>query len=217
MTTEATRIGLLSDIHANAVALNTVLDDMEPVDALVCAGDIVGYGPSPQACLDMVRERDIPTVVGNHDREVVRGMTWESGDEYARRVLSADDIAWLGELPRELRLFDERVKIVHDHPDEQDRYTEPADFAPTLLEDEDVLVLGHTHIQYAEAFDDGLVINPGSVGQPRDGDPDAAYAIVDLADLSVDLCRVPYDIERVQQRIKETSISDRNGERLVFE
>ncbi len=115
MTTEATRIGLLSDIHANAVALNAALDDIEPVDALVCAGDIVGYGPSPQTCIDMVREREIPTVVGNHDREVVRGMTWESGDEYARRVLSADDIAWLGELPRELRLFDERVKIVHDH------------------------------------------------------------------------------------------------------
>jgi putative phosphoesterase len=217
MTPEATRIGLLSDIHANAVALNAVLDDMEPVDALVCAGDIVGYGPSPQVCIDMVRDRDIPAVVGNHDREVVRGMTWESGDEYARRVLSADDIAWLGELPRELRLFDERVKIVHDHPDERDRYTEPADFAPTLLEGEDILVLGHTHIQHAEMFDDGLVINPGSVGQPRDGNPDAAYAIVDLSDLSVELCRVPYDIERVQQRIAETTISDRNGERLAHD
>ncbi|MDQ2074719.1 metallophosphoesterase family protein [Haloarcula sp. H-GB4] len=215
--TETTRIGLLSDIHANAVALRAVLDDMEPVDALVCAGDIVGYGPSPQACLHMIRDREIPTVVGNHDREVVRGMTWESGDEYARRVLSADDIEWLGDLPRELRLFDERLKIVHDPPDEQDRYTEPADFVPTLLEDEDVLVLGHTHIQHAETFNDGLVINPGSVGQPRDGNPDAAYAIVDLSDLSVDLYRVPYDIERVQQRIEGTSISDRNGERLAFE
>lgn len=101
--------------------------------------------------------------------------------------------------------------------DEQDRYTEPADFAPTLLEDEDVLVLGPTHIQHAETFDDGLVINPGSVGQPRDVDPDAAYAIVDLSDLSADLCRVPYDIEHVQQRIAETTISDRNGERLTFE
>ncbi|TQR21868.1 hypothetical protein C9J85_18045 [Haloferax sp. wsp5] len=62
--TEATRIGLLSDIHANAVALRAVLDDMEPVDALLCAGDIVGYGPSPKACLNMVRDRSIPTVVG---------------------------------------------------------------------------------------------------------------------------------------------------------
>lgn len=133
MSDEATRIGLLSDIHGNAVALKTVLDDMGPVDALVCAGDIVGYGPSPEECLHMVRERDIPTVVGNHDREVVRGMTWESGDEYARRTLSTEEIEWLADLPRELRLFDGRLKVVHDHPDERDRYTEPDDFAPALL------------------------------------------------------------------------------------
>jgi putative phosphoesterase len=217
MTTDATRIGVLSDIHGNAVALNAVLDDMESVDALVCAGDIVGYGPSPQPCLHMVRDRGIPTVVGNHDRAVASGTAWESGDEYARRVLSSDDIAWLEDLPRERRLFDERLKMVHDHPDEQDRYTEPADFAPTLLGDEDVLVLGHTHIQHAETFDDGLVVNPGSVGQPRDDDPDAAYAIVDLSDVTADCRRVPYDIERVQQRIAATTISDRNGERLAVE
>ena len=72
-------------------------------------------------------------------------------------------------------------------------------------------------IQYAEPFGDGLAVNPGSVGQPLDGDPDAAYGVVDLSDLSVDLCRVPYDIERVQQRIEGTPISGRNGERLVFD
>ena len=210
-----TRIGLLSDIHGNAVALNAVLDDMGPVDALVCAGDVVGYGPSPETCLAAVRDRAVPTVAGNHDRAVVDGLTWEPGDEYARRVLSAPDIEWLGDLPRELRLFDGRLKAVHDHPDERDRYTDPADFAPTLLGDEDVLVLGHTHIQHAEAFDAGLVVNPGSVGQPRDGDPDAAYAVLDLSDLSVDLRRVSYDVDRVRQRVAETPIPDRNGARLA--
>lgn len=215
MTDQPTRVGLISDIHGNAVALAAVLEDMGSVDALVCAGDIVGYCPSPGRCLAMVRNRDIPTVEGNHDRAVLRGRPDGSGDEYARRTLSEDALAWLEQLPRERLLFGGLVKVVHDHPDERDRYTLPAAFDPLLLDDEDVLVLGHTHIQHAEVFDEGIVVNPGSVGQPRDRRPDAAYAIVHLGSLSVDLRRVEYDVELVQQRIKESSISDYNAQRLT--
>lgn len=215
MTEQPTRIGLISDIHGNAVALEAVLEDMGDVDAVVCAGDIVGYGPSPGTCLKTVRGREIPTVTGNHERAVVSGQPYESGDEYASQTLSEDAIQWLNDLPRERLLFDDRLKVVHDHPEDRNRYTYPADFDPRLLSGEDVLVLGHTHIQHAEVFGEGIVVNPGSVGQPRDGDPDAAYAIVDLDELSVDLRRVPYEIERVQQRIADTSISPHNGQRLT--
>lgn len=214
MSPAATRVGLLSDIHGNAVALEAVLEDMGAVDAIVCAGDTVGYGPSPGPCVETVRDRELPTVQGNHDRAVVNGRPYESGDQYASRNLSEETLKWLDSLPRERLLFDGRLKIVHDHPDERDRYTIPAEFDPVLLEDEDVLVLGHTHVQHAEVYDEGIVVNPGSVGQPRDGNPDAAYAIVDLDKLSVDLRRVPYNIDRVQDRIEAAGISEYNARRL---
>lgn len=215
MTEHPTRIGLLSDIHGNAIALEAVLDDMGDVDAVVCAGDIVGYGPSPGQCIERLRERDVPTVEGNHDRAVLNGQLYESGDRYARRTLSEETQAWLTSLPRERLLFDRRLKVVHDHPEEKNRYTRPAAFDPILLGEEDVLVLGHTHIQHAEVSDEGVVVNPGSVGQPRDNSPDAAYAVVNFGTLSVALHRVSYDIGAVQQRIEETSISNHNATRLA--
>jgi putative phosphoesterase len=210
----ASRVGLLSDIHGNTVALEAVLEDMGSVDTIVCAGDIVGYGPSPGPCVTTVRDRDIPTVQGNHDRAVVNGRPYESGDQYASQNLSTEALEWLEALPRDRLLFDGRLKIVHDHPDERDRYTIPAEFDPVLLDGEDILVLGHTHVQHAEEYQKGTVVNPGSVGQPRDGNPDAAYAIVDLDTLSVDLRRVSYDIDRVQKRIKTAGISEHNARRL---
>ena len=214
MSTETTRVGLLSDTHGNAVALEAVLEDIGSMDAIVCAGDTVGYGPSPGQCVKMVRDRELPTVRGNHDRAVVRGQPYESGDQYASRNLSNEALEWLETLPRKRLLFDDRLKVVHDHPDEQGRYTIPAEFDPVLLTDEDVLVFGHTHIQHAEVYKKGIVVNPGSVGQPRDGNPEAAYAIVDLDKRSVDLRRVSYDIDRVQKRIKAAGIAEHNARRL---
>ncbi|QSG08581.1 metallophosphoesterase family protein [Halapricum desulfuricans] len=215
MSDHPTRIGLLSDIHGNAIALEAVLEEMDDVDALVCAGDVVGYGPSPGQCIEIVRGQSIPTVEGNHDRAVVTDQPYETGDQYASRTLSEGQRSWLAALPRERLLFDGRLKVVHDHPEERNRYTRPAAFEPTLLDDEDVLVLGHTHVQYAEVFADGIVVNPGSVGQPRDRDPDAAYAVVDLDAMAVDLHRVSYDIEAVRRRIENTSIDSYNAERLA--
>ena len=218
MSSGPTRIGVLSDIHGNAVALQAVLADIERVDALVCAGDVVGYGPSPGQCVSMIRDRDIPTVVGNHDWAVMNGQPYESGDRYACETLPDDAIGWLCTLPVSQRLFDDRLKLVHVHPDPDRRdpgiRIEPPDFQPEFLGDERVLVLGHTHIQHAEVYDNGTVVNPGSVGQPRDGNPDAAYAIVNMSDHSVELHRVSYDISRVQARIRDTGIDDRNATRL---
>lgn len=215
MSDSPSRIGLVSDIHGNAVAFEAVLEDMEDVDAVVCAGDVVGYGPSPGLCIEMVRKRDIPTVEGNHDRAVVHDQPYESGDQYASLTLSDERLSWLADLPRERLLFGGQLKVVHDHPEEKNRYTIPAAFDPVLLDDEAVLVLGHTHIQHAEVFDKGIVVNPGSVGQPRDKDPDAAYAVVNLDKMTVDLHRMPYDIDEVQRRIGDTSIDSYNAKRLA--
>jgi len=214
------KVGVVSDIHGNRVALEAVLSAMPAVDSLVCAGDVVGYNPWHGACVDALRERSVPTVMGNHDRAVVEnsGFGFNSmagaGVEHAREVLTESQRAWLAGLPAERTAFDGRVKLVHGHPDDPDRYTYPDAFGPELLGDEAVLVLGHTHVQGHEQFEAGVVMNPGSVGQPRDGDPRAAFAVLDLDALSVTEHRVAYDIDRVQTAVDEAGLPADTADRL---
>jgi putative phosphoesterase len=214
------KIGVLSDIHGNLVALEAALDAMPEVDAMVCAGDVVGYNPFPAECIERVRELDIPTVMGNHDRAVASdsGFAFNSaasaGVRYAREALDEAAIEWLRTLPDERLLFEDRVRVVHGHPDDPDRYTYPYDFHSGLLETERALVMGHTHVQGHEVYDEGVVMNPGSVGQPRDGDPQAAYSILDLDEETVSEHRVPYDIERVQQAIRDADLPHSLADRL---
>jgi putative phosphoesterase len=214
------RLGIVSDIHGNRVALDAVLDAMPTVDRLVCAGDVVGYNPWPAECVATVRARAVPTVMGNHDRAVAADSAFgfnsmaQAGVEHAREHLDDDAMTWLAGLPDERTLLDGRVKLVHGHPDDPDRYTYPAEFAPGLLEDEELLVMGHTHVQHHAAFEEGIVVNPGSVGQPRDGDPKAAYAVVDLDEREVTEGRVAYDIDRVVEAIEAAGLPERLGQRL---
>lgn len=214
------QIGVISDIHANKVALDAVFDDMPPVDAVICAGDIVGYNPWPSACIDRIRERGIPTVMGNHDRLVATNRNFhgnsmaQAGVTYAQSILSQGELDWLRALPTEQWHFDDRVRVAHGHPNDPDHYTFPDEFSESLLGSEQVLVLGHTHVQYHEAYPEGIVMNPGSVGQPRDGDPQSAYAILDLSELSVTEHRTPYDIDAVQAAIRDAGLPERTGARL---
>ncbi|MDL5362924.1 metallophosphoesterase [Halalkalicoccus sp. NIPERK01] len=214
------RVGLISDIHANRVALSTVLEDMPAVDRLLCAGDVVGYNPWPAECLDVVRERSVPTVMGNHDRAVASDTAFrfnamaKAGVEHARRELSEEGLQWLAALPEERTELEGRVKLVHGHPENPDHYTYPEEFSPALLGDEELLVMGHTHVQGHAVYDEGIVCNPGSVGQPRDGDPRAAYAIVDLDERTVEERRVEYDVERVIEAVSEAGLPERIGSRL---
>jgi len=229
------QLGVVSDIHSNLVALEAVLADVPAaVDRLVCAGDVVGYNPWPAECVDELRERGVPTVMGNHDRMVVTGRNFrgngmaQAGVEHAGEELNDVQRTWVENLPRERRLADGRVKVVHDHPEVTDKYTYPEEFGPHLLgrsedgpageqaaEPEDVLILGHTHVQHHEVYDEGVVLNPGSVGQPRDRDPRAAYAVVDLDDLTVTEHRVEYDVEAVQEAVREAGLPPGTADRLA--
>ena len=215
------QIGVVSDIHGNKVALDAVLEDMPAVDTVVCAGDVVGYNPWHGACVDAMRERSVPTVMGNHDRAVAGEKTFGFNSmagaavKHARETLTDTQQAWLADLPDRRRLFDGRVSVVHGHPDDPDRYTYPRDFDTRLLDGADVLVLGHTHVQAHEEFEEGIVMNPGSVGQPRDSDPRAAYAVLDLETPAVSEHRVEYDIGRVQQAVDDAGLPAGIGDRLA--
>jgi putative phosphoesterase len=229
-------VGVISDIHGNKVALEAVLRDMPPVDCLVCAGDVVGYNPWHGDCVDAVRDAtasglseaarevlpdgEVQTVLGNHDRAVATGSVFglnsmaAAGVRYAQETLTDDQLAWLAELPEERTACDGRIKVVHGHPDHPDRYTYPDEYDAGMLDDEDVLVTGHTHVPGHSHFEAGVVMNPGSVGQPRDNDPRAAYAVVDLATLTVDQYRVEYDIDRVAGAITDADLPVRLADRL---
>jgi predicted phosphodiesterase len=240
------RLAVLADVHANLPALEAVLADLPAVDALACAGDIVGYGPHPAACVDRLREWDgrLLAVQGNHDRAVAAGADLGNGMagagvRHAREELDADALAWLDGLPPVREAFDGRLRVAHGHPEDPDRYVYPSLFDASLLADERVLVLGHTHVQACERFERPgwggperrLVLNPGSVGQPRDGgrahgasegssessdgDPDAAYATLALDDdPEATLHRVPYDVERTVRDIQAAGLPAAAGDRL---
>lgn len=207
-------VGLISDVHANKPALEAVLEDMPAVDEIVHAGDVVGYGPYPRGVIELFDEHDVTSIQGNHDRAVL-GDFHDNFHEIPKAValwtadrLDADEKAYIDSLPLELELYDGRVRVAHGAPDKPNTYTYPENFRADLLGSENVLVLGHTHMQAKSEFDSGTVVNPGSVGLPRDGDWRAAYAVLDVEVGTVDLHRVEYPKERTQKRLAEYDLPE---------
>lgn len=215
-------VALISDVHANKPALDAVLEDIPDVEVFVNAGDVVGYNPYPGECVDAVRELGAASVQGNHDRAVAGeasfGFHSTAGRavEWTERHVDDGTVDWLGDLPKERETVfgDVRVKVVHGAPGAPDRYTYPRDFSRSLLGDEDVLVMGHTHVQGKEVYDEGVVVNPGSVGQPRDGDPRAGYALLNEKTGEVELRRVEYTVAEVQDEIRRAGLPESLAERL---
>ncbi|ERH07459.1 MAG: putative phosphoesterase [Halonotius sp. J07HN4] len=218
------RYAVVADIHGNLPAFEAVIDAMPTVDRWLCAGDTVGYNPWPADCLARLRDLNATTVMGNHDRAVASdtGFRFNSmaaaGVSYARKQLNDDAIAWLDGRPNRQAVADGEILLVHGHPEDPDRYTYPKEFGPAMLDDNArVTITGHTHVQGVREFEEGVVMNPGSVGQPRDGDPDAAFAVLDIDDaggIDVDTHRVAYDIDRVVDAVEEAELPKEIGTRL---
>jgi len=221
-------VALVADIHSNLPALDAVLNDIPSgIDALVCVGDIVGYSAWPAACVERVRDVCDIVVQGNHDRDV-QETDWEeynrqarAGLKYAQSQLSSEQQSWLAQLPASTKVFDDQLFVVHSHPENVDRYVEKGMFPSVstyMNEATQVLALGHTHKQAAvnmSQFDrHGWVINPGSVGQPRDGNPAAAYALVDLKQPLIELHRVEYPIAEVGQAHEDVGLPQDSVKRL---
>lgn len=210
------RTALISDIHANAPALQEVLSDIDKrnVDNIFCAGDIVGYNSFPNKSIKKIDEYNVQSIRGNHDEAVLTetpsnfNISAKRAVDWTRRKLSNQSRKYLESLKYSLRFEQDGVKIylTHGSPiDNLNQYVKKEDVSKKRLnrwfEDiPDVVILGHTHQQFTENIDDTIIVNPGSVGQPRDGDPRAAYAILDTEKFEVETHRTEYNIDEVANR-----------------
>jgi predicted phosphodiesterase len=221
------RILLISDLHANWPALEAVA--RERYDLCLCLGDLVDYGLEPGPCIDWVRQNARFSVRGNHDHGVAQNVAVNGKLGYKqlsmltrpvnRQRVNESQLRFLARLPltHVTTLDGTRYFLVHATPrDPLDEYAPAdADFWARRLGyvDADVICAGHTHLPYVLEVNGKLIINPGSVGQPRDGDPRASYAIID--DYNVDLRRVEYDVEKTVQAIQESELADEVKETLI--
>jgi putative phosphoesterase len=219
------KLALLGDIHGNAAALEAVLSRAasEEVDFYCVTGDIVGYYYEPKRIIELLRELPMLCVRGNHEDLLFRCKAdkdersrtrakYGSGIDVALETLNEDDLAWLENLPRFANMkvaADKTLCLAHGSPWDTDMYIYPdADQEVWLSLDDgqfDVLVFGHTHYQFDRQLERTLVINPGSVGQPRDRKPGAAWSILDAEASAVLHFRTPYDM---QPLIEETQRRD---------
>jgi len=219
------RILVISDIHANWPALRAI---RENYDICLCLGDIVDYGTTPGPCIDWVRQNAEHTIRGNHDHGAAQDVrvSGAAGFRYltgVTRILTCESISedqrrYLATRPTSLALTlgGKRFFLVHATPrDPMDEYA-PAEveFWEKRLEgiDADYVLVGHTHMQYILSVGDTRVINPGSVGLPRDGDPRAGYAIIGPA--GIELKRIDYPIEETIADLRASSIPDHAREML---
>ncbi|MEM2977173.1 MAG: YfcE family phosphodiesterase [Thermoplasmata archaeon] len=198
-------VGILSDIHSNLPALKAVLEELERLgpDLIISAGDLVGYYTFPNEVIKMVRMKGIYSIKGNHDRAVLSGdVSWFNEDAaeaalWNRARLSPASMEFLAQLPDRwmLEVGGKNVLIVHGSPRDPDEYVLPLPPGrwPFGTNDADLIVMGHTHIAWTERYGELTVLNPGGVGQPRDGDPRPAFALVDTRSMVVRLLRASYD------------------------
>jgi putative phosphoesterase len=220
------RILLVADIHANWAALQAVT---EAHDVCLCLGDLVDYGLEPGPCVQWARDKTQVTVRGNHDHGVAQNVpvAGRTGYKYltgltralSRERLAADELRSLAKLPvsRLITLDKTRFFLVHATPrDPLDEFAPPeVEFWERRLQnvEADVICVGHTHQPYVLEVGDKLVINPGSVGLPRDGDPRASYAVVE--DFKVELRRVEYPVEQTVRTVEESNLPEAGKARLI--
>ncbi len=241
------RYALIADIHANLTAFTAVLDDIKRkggVEEIWCLGDVVGYGPDPHQCIELLRQYNHVCVAGNHDWAAIGKLDTSNFNpdaavacRWTAQQLTPEDVKYLESLPLVTQKDD--FTLVHGSPREpiweylMSTSSAKENFA--YFQSHFCLV-GHSHVPLAFRYgDDGvcsfgsfspyaglilgrnrLIINPGGVGQPRDGDPRASYAIYDSERKMVRLYRVPYDINATQVRMVRHNLPMRLVVRLSY-
>lgn len=214
------RLVVVADLHANWPALEALPPDY---DRLICLGDLVGFGPQPKECLDFIRERAALVVRGNHDHALGAG-TDHRGDEARRDLalatlalhragLAPADRAYLASLPLSSKFAADGYRVYATHASPRNNLHSSM-LTPDLPDDAlrrqvsrvkaDFILVAHTHLPMVRGIGSRVVVNPGSLGLPLDGSPEASYAVIDNG--SVEIRRIPYDVERTIAALHETSL-----------
>jgi len=230
------KYAVISDIHANLEALQKALQVIASrhVDEIICLGDVVGYGASPNECVDLVRARCAATVLGNHDAAALDPTQAEDFNVIARRAigwtserLTQESRAFLSALPMETRKG--QLLFVHSSPRSPESwdYILGSDDASTAFRyfTEQLCFIGHTHVPGVFSHngramnvsgDDRYLVNVGSVGQPRDGNPMLAFGIFDAETWTYELVRSEYDIQSAADRITSAGLPKELAYRLMY-
>src|SRR5436309_1779435 len=235
------RVAVVTDIHGNVPALEASLSAIEliGIDVVYCGGDLVGYGPHPNEVCRLIEQRGIPTIYGNYDFAIARDLT-DCGCAYVDqhdRELGQRSVDWtllhanraskdfMRGLPFDLRfpLGDQRVRLVHGSPRKVNEYLFEDKPQRTFeriaaLADCDVLVFGHTHKPWIHSYGGVLFVNCGSVGKPKDGDPRAAFAVLELdasGEVRASVERVTYDADAVAREVAAAGLPGEYAEKLV--
>lgn len=233
------RVAVIADIHGNLAALEATLEELkdQSIDKYLCLGDIVGYGPDPSACLRRLDSLPVEHLQGNHEARLLDlptgrfNLVAEAAIQYSKAALTESETEFLRSFPEQLRVGHD-ILAVHGSPFDRDEYVLSQGQMAASLDEIDtwVCVCGHTHQQYV--FDGNSIrmgpleidlsrelhylINPGSVGQPRDGDSRSAHAILDLESGHLTLGRVVYDIEDTTERIHRAGLPEYLASRLLI-
>jgi len=233
----ADRVAVITDIHANLPALDAALGRIAElgIERVFCGGDLVGYGPHPGEVCALIEARGIPTIHGNYDYAIARGLD-DCGCAYVTphdREIGQLSVEWtlantdpaakafMRGLPFDLRfeVGGVAVHLVHGSPRKVNEYLfedKPASLYERLAaaEQADVLVFGHTHRPWIADFGGVRFVNCGSVGKPKDGDPRAAFAVLDGAGATIE--RVPYDAGRVADEVRRAGLPGELADKLLI-
>ena len=215
------KLALISDIHGNLEALNAVLKEIKKkkIKNIYCLGDIIDYGANSNECADIIRKNKIPAVMGNHDftAATLKGIEWfnpiaQESCRITNKLLNQINKKSLLNLPKILKI--ENMFLVHGSPkDYLHEYIYP-DEADCIFEEffkiakKQIIAMGHTHIPFVKKVNNKLILNPGSVGQPRDGNNKASFCILDNKKIEAEIIRVNYDIRKAADKI---DLYDREG------
>lgn len=204
--------GIISDIHGNYEALKMILAELDQmgISEVYCLGDVVGYYTQVNECCDELRARNIPTLMGNHDWYMAGGGFCPRSKSvndclvYQRKVIRPENVNWLRTFP--VQRFVDNIHMVHGGwADPIDEYLlEPNEEYFSGIPGE-IFMSGHTHIQMLQHYNGKTYCNPGSVGQPRDNDPRAAFAVYDG---NFTLHRVEYDMQKVFELMDKAGFDD---------
>lgn len=215
------RIAVIGDIHGNIYALDAVLEDIQTkeVDLILSTGDLVGYFPFPNEVVETISNNRILSIQGNHDESfasfepvveddfkhlTTKEIQANASRIYTNYVLKTRNREYLKNLPKQLKLEFEgySLLLVHGSPRKNDEYMhESSNDLSTIVQDvsENIIISGHTHIPYYQIISDKHMINAGSVGKPKHGNPNATYVIINLVDenIQVEIKEVPYPFEQL--------------------